>query len=71
MRVCLRNPNRKDMHTVELNNLKNGDWAEAMADFTADPKPRHGDRVDEIQFLLPKGAELLVDDVLLYEPGGE
>jgi hypothetical protein len=25
--------------------------------------------VDEIHYLLPRGAELLVDDVLLYEPG--
>jgi hypothetical protein len=31
--------------------------------------PYGGDRVDEIQFLLPTGAELIVDDVLLFEPG--
>jgi hypothetical protein len=28
-----------------------------------------GDKAAEIRFLLPKGAELLLDDVLLYEPG--
>jgi len=27
--------------------------------------------VDEVHFLLPRGAELLVDDVLLFEPGDE
>jgi inosine-uridine nucleoside N-ribohydrolase len=79
MRVRLVNRTAKDTHTVELKGLKKGEWAAATADFTADSKrgdgtdgkPRAGDRVDEIHFLLPKGAELLVDDVLLYEPGGK
>jgi inosine-uridine nucleoside N-ribohydrolase len=71
VKVRLVNRTQKNSCTVELNNLKGGEWAEAAAEFTADPKSRRGDRADEIQFLLPKGAELLVDDVLLYEPGGE
>jgi len=55
---------------VELKGLKNGEWAEAFLDFgTSSVKPRAGDKVDEIQFLLPRGAELLIDDLLLYEPG--
>jgi inosine-uridine nucleoside N-ribohydrolase len=68
MRVRLVNRTAKDTPTVELKKLRTGEWAEATAEF---PKgtPRAGDRVDEIHFLLPKGAELLVDDVLLYEPG--
>jgi inosine-uridine nucleoside N-ribohydrolase len=78
MRVLL-NRTAKTTHIVELKDLKTGEWAEATADFTADSKrgdgragkPQAGDRVDEVQFLLPKGAELLVDDVLLYEPGGK
>jgi purine nucleosidase len=77
LRVRLVNRTVKDTHTVELKGLKTGEWAEATADFTADSrrgdgsdgKPRAGDKVDEIHFLLPKGAEVLVDDVLLYEPG--
>jgi inosine-uridine nucleoside N-ribohydrolase len=77
MRVELVNRTAKDTHVVELKKLKTGQWAEAEVDFTADSKrgdggdgkPRRGDRVDEIRFLLPKGAELLLDDVLLYEPG--
>jgi inosine-uridine nucleoside N-ribohydrolase len=77
MRIRLVNRTAKDTHTVELKGLKTGEWAEATADFTTDSrrgdgsdgKPRAGDKVDEIHFLLPKGAEVLVDDVLLYEPG--
>jgi hypothetical protein len=40
-------------------------------DFTGSgpSKPKKGDKVDEIHFLLPKGGELLLDDLLLYEPG--
>jgi inosine-uridine nucleoside N-ribohydrolase len=77
MRVLLVNRSVKDTHVIELKKLEMGQWAETVLDFTADSrrgdgsagKPGKGDRVDEIQFLLPKGAELLVDDVLLYEPG--
>ncbi len=68
MRVGLINRTAKKTHIVELKKLTTGEWAEATADFTGD-KPRAGDRVDEIHFLLPKGTELLVDDVLLCEPG--
>ncbi len=60
----------KDTRVVELKGLKTGDWAEAIADFTGDARPRGG-RVEELHFLLPRGAELLVDDLLLYEPGQE
>ncbi len=53
-------------HTLALKDVAQGKWAEAVADFGA---TRPGERVDEIQFLLPRaGAELLVDDVLLHEP---
>src|SRR5262249_44075208 len=77
MRVLLVNRTAKDSHVIELKNLKGSEWAEAVLDFSADSrrldgskgKPAKGDRVDEIRFLMPKGAELLVDDLLLYEPG--
>jgi hypothetical protein len=71
LRVRLVNRAAKVSHEIELKKLTAGKWAEATADFTGDGKPGRGDRVDGIDFLLPKGAELLVDDVLLYEPGGE
>jgi inosine-uridine nucleoside N-ribohydrolase len=70
MSVRLVNRTARDTHTVELKKLTKGEWAEATVDFTGDGKPRRGDHVDEIHFLLPRGAELLIDDVLLYEPGG-
>ncbi len=71
IQVRLVNRTQKGVHTVEVKPLKTGEWAGGIVIFKADPKPRKGDRVDEIQFLLPKGAEMLVDDVLLYEPGGD
>ena len=64
VRVVLGN-GKKGEHVIELTGLKQGTWAKATADFG---RTRTGDKVDEIRFLLPKGAELLVDDVLLYEP---
>lgn len=41
-------------------------WGEVTVPF---PTVKEGERVDEIHFLLPPGAELLLDDLLLYEPG--
>ncbi len=75
MRVLLVNRAAKDTHTIELKGLKNGEWAETNVDFSAAKGDKgsaalhKGDRVDEIHFLLPRGSELLLDDVLLYEPG--
>ena len=48
---------------IWLRGLKKGEWAEATADFGT-----LKGAIDEVQFALPKGAELLVDDVLFYEP---
>jgi hypothetical protein len=45
--------------------LPGGSWGEATVSFGVFP----GTPVDEVRFLLPAG-ELLVDDVLLYTPGG-
>jgi hypothetical protein len=75
--AVLVNRTAKASHTVTLKGLKEGQWAEARADFTRDGRgadgkpsaPRLNDGIDEIHFLLPRGAELLVDDVLLYAPG--
>jgi hypothetical protein len=39
--------------------------SETAADFTAETK---GAFADELRFTVPKGPELLVDDVLLFEP---
>jgi hypothetical protein len=66
LRVALVNSTAKEERAVEGKGLKQGEWAEATLDFRGLKK---GDRVEEIHFLVPKGAVLLVDDVLLYEPG--
>lgn len=69
LRVALVNRTQKETCPVELKGLTKEKWAEATVDFTADGKLKKGQKVDEIHFLLPKGAELLIDDLLLYEPG--
>jgi inosine-uridine nucleoside N-ribohydrolase len=72
MRVALVNKSQKATHIVELKSLPKEKWAETTVNFTADSKPgkpKKGDTADEVHFLLPKGAELLLDDLLLYEPG--
>jgi inosine-uridine nucleoside N-ribohydrolase len=51
--------------------LQTDRWAEATVDFddAEGAKLRAGDKVSLLGFALPKGAELLIDDVLLYESG--
>src|SRR5262249_27771030 len=44
--VRLVNRSAKDARVVELKDLKAGEWAEAVADFTGESRPR-GDRVEE------------------------
>jgi inosine-uridine nucleoside N-ribohydrolase len=77
MRVVLVNRTVKETHVIEVRGLKQGTWSETTLDFTRDSrrgdgskgKPREDDRADEIRFLLPRTADLQIDDVLLYEPG--
>ncbi len=70
MQVSLVNSARKESYPLELKGLTKGKWADTLLDFTA-AKLKPGLRVDEIHFRLPKGAELLLDDLLLYEPGAK
>ncbi len=61
---------------IEMKGLAVNQWAEATFDVPTNwPRgvqnaagPAQGGCVEEIQFLLPPGAELLLADVLLYEP---
>jgi inosine-uridine nucleoside N-ribohydrolase len=71
LKVRLHNSTAKGFHEVELKGLKTDEWVETTADFSSEGKLKKGEQVDELQFLVPKGAELLIDDVLLYEPGGK
>jgi competence ComEA-like helix-hairpin-helix protein len=61
---------------IEMKDLAVNQWAEATCDVLTNwPRevqnaagPAQRGCVEEIQFLLPRGAELLLSDVLLYEP---
>ncbi len=65
-KIGLVNATTKTTQFVELKGLPQGKWAEATVHFGA---ARRGEQVSEIIWQLPAGAELLIDDVLLYEPG--
>jgi hypothetical protein len=69
LRVLLLNSSTKQSHLVARKGLKQDAWSDATVDFTTSgpSKPKKGEKVDEIHLLLPKGAELLLDDVMLYE----
>jgi hypothetical protein len=59
---------------VDVKDLEMGQWADATVDFNGDPAKKNGPTLasgfaDEVHFLIPANAELLVDDLLLYEPG--
>jgi purine nucleosidase len=70
LRVALFKGASRIAPAVTVAGLARGDWAETTVDLGQNGR-REGDRVDEIRFLLTPGAELLVDDVLLFEPGEE
>jgi inosine-uridine nucleoside N-ribohydrolase len=68
LRVELASTSTKLELKRELKDLKKGEWAEATLSFPS-PEPKKELHVNEIRFRLPKGAELWIDDVLLYVPG--
>jgi hypothetical protein len=79
LQVHLVNQTLRDHHLVDLKGLPKDEWAEATVDFGTSyrqsngqsGKPRPGDRVDEIWFVLPDGGRLWLEDLLLYEPAGK
>lgn len=65
IRVELRDSKSGQTWTKELTSLAQGTWGTSTARFDI-----KGDAsADEIRFILPTGATLTVDDVLLYTPG--
>ena len=76
MQVLLGNRRLKVFHLIELRDLAGGQWHKKTLDFSklsrnedgSGGKLRKGDRIDEILFFVPRNTQLLVDDVLLYEP---
>lgn len=66
--------NSKTGEKVEhiLENVKQRAWSEsALALIERGGQKQALKEADELHFILPKGATLLVDDVLLYEPGDD
>jgi hypothetical protein len=53
---------------ANLKGLKEGEWAETRFDLIERPTNTPATLADEIHILLPAGAEMLVDDLLLYQP---
>ncbi len=70
MKVALESPQFAEPIVVELKGLKKGDWTEMTVDWdkTARLKLRKGDTVRAVNFLVPATAQLLIDDLLLFEP---
>lgn len=64
IRVNLRNVAEEVRPVRKVKVEEPGVWREASVDFSA----RVGDRVTDLVFRVPKGADLQVDDLLLYEP---
>lgn len=71
MRVALAHGKTGRSHAVEVKGLANDRWAETVLEFPSTKDAASPDRVDTIQFLLPRGAELIIDDLVLYEPQRE
>jgi hypothetical protein len=73
LRVTLSDSASKRSVTAEASRLKPDEWAQTVVDLpTSKAKSEEPslEQADEILFRLPKGATLLLDDVLLYEAGG-
>jgi purine nucleosidase len=67
MDLTLRHAKGEKSASVTLGDLKPGEWTELEAEFDT-----HGFGVaDELVIALPRGAEALIDDVLLYERASE
>jgi hypothetical protein len=64
MRVRLFNSASGMERIAHLKPPKQNSWADATVEIETKGLPS----ADEIQVLLPDGAEALIDDLLLYEP---
>jgi inosine-uridine nucleoside N-ribohydrolase len=71
MKVGLVNRTAKATQFMEVKGLAKEQWTQATINFTgaSSGPPNRGDRAHEVQFVLPTPGELLIDDMLLYEPG--
>jgi inosine-uridine nucleoside N-ribohydrolase len=67
LEVVLVNSQTGQRQPAQFGRLETAAWGQASVAFA----PLKLSSVDEIHWLLPDGAELLLDDVLLYVPGEE
>ena len=66
LRVAILDATDGKLHSVELKRLSPEEWSPAIASFTG---LRPALRAEEVHIVVPPGGDLLIDDVLLYEPG--
>ena len=64
LQVQLLNSETGKSLTAEAKGLKFGQWSQTTLEVDTQQLPS----IDEIHLLLPKKAELLIDDLLLFEP---
>jgi hypothetical protein len=67
LQVALVDSASKRSVATEVRGSDKDRWAQTVAEFAAASSGL--EQADEVHFRLPKGAVLLLDDVLLYEPG--
>ena len=65
LKIILANSQTGQQWSASLPQLRIGEWTECSAAFA---EGTSGGSADELRFIIPKSAELLVDDVLLFEP---
>jgi hypothetical protein len=78
MTIVLANTQAGERSQLLVEGLTTGEWEEKTILMYSGSRDRVQDKnidrtrmltaADELRFVLPKGAELLVDDVLVYEP---
>lgn len=78
IRVQLYSLSRGYHRHLVVAGLPQNKWAEATVDFTQARRPdgtggplEEGERIDDIQFYLDGNAEIVVDDVILYDAAAE
>ncbi len=70
LQVVIANSKTKQRFRAKVESPAVGEWTEVDLPFEiGTSQPGTATQADELQFLIDKDAELLIDDVLVYEPG--
>lgn len=65
LRVELANSQTGQTFSAKVPSPRTGEWTETALKYS----PPSGAKADELRFLISKDADLLIDDVLIFEPG--